>query len=296
MAKRSFRELDGQYDVAPYLGAIQQLRVEAARVEERAVASNNLLGVAVATLTMSVGVGASPVQIAAAAGVAAVAVGRAYWYSYLEKDRLDRQMADALSGADVLGVPVGEADCALVGEWLRAGEPEKVLGLLAKKPEIATFIPETEFSALAHAIAADDEIVCDRLIGLGADVEAPIRAGSVYTAHGMAAQVLERDGESTAAKMVMAGVDPAISLGALEARLTALGVQSWRNPVEGQCNSGKVIAESSFYLAQNVGRGAVVVHDRQLLDKSVREGDDMTVVYRQGRGQVAQRAPQEIER
>lgn len=50
---------------------------------------------------------------------------------------------------------------------------------------------------------------------------------------------------------------------------------------------GKIVAESSLHVAQDIGRGVVVVHDKRELDKVAIEGDRLTVKYENdGRGRV----------
>lgn len=59
-------------------------------------------------------------------------------------------------------------------------------------------------------------------------------------------------------------------------------------PRDGQLYVGKIVAESALHVAQDIGRGHVVVHDLRALDKVVREGESMAVKYQNGRGQVAE--------
>lgn len=69
---------------------------------------------------------------------------------------------------------------------------------------------------------------------------------------------------------------------------TAIGAKV----TEGQVTHvGKVVAEVGMLVAQDIGRGRIVVHDKCNLDRVVKEGESMTVKYENGRGRVL-----EIER
>ncbi|CAG0961303.1 hypothetical protein RHDC4_00708 [Rhodocyclaceae bacterium] len=73
----------------------------------------------------------------------------------------------------------------------------------------------------------------------------------------------------------------------------------WAQQAQGLTTfAGKVVAEVGVLVAQDAGRGKVVVHDLRNLDKVVREGENMTVKYNKGRGQVLEieRPGQSVER
>jgi len=82
--------------------------------------------------------------------------------------------------------------------------------------------------------------------------------------------------------------DIAESKAAIGLQLHELGVSSASGAVDGKMYVGKVIAETNLHVAQDVGRGEVVVHDLRNLDKVVCKGERMTAKYQNGRGQVAE--------
>lgn len=52
--------------------------------------------------------------------------------------------------------------------------------------------------------------------------------------------------------------------------------------------TGRIVADSSLHIAQDIGRGVVVIHDKRDLDKMASTGDKLSVKYEnyEGRGQV----------
>jgi hypothetical protein len=68
------------------------------------------------------------------------------------------------------------------------------------------------------------------------------------------------------------------SIDELVGQLKNVGVKKMADPAkDGQISSGKVLAESSLHLAQDVGRGEVQIFDKRKLDKLPGKGDTFTV-------------------
>lgn len=59
-----------------------------------------------------------------------------------------------------------------------------------------------------------------------------------------------------------------------------------KSGVDGRQYMGKIVAASKLYVAQDIGRRVVVIHDTRTLDKSPAVGDRLTVKFKDGRGQV----------
>lgn len=65
-----------------------------------------------------------------------------------------------------------------------------------------------------------------------------------------------------------------------------LGLKDYEAPDEGKSYVGKVVGKSDLHIAQDVGRGVIVVHDLRELDK-IPPGDvSVAIKYKNGRGQV----------
>jgi hypothetical protein len=78
------------------------------------------------------------------------------------------------------------------------------------------------------------------------------------------------------------------SLDALVAKMADMNVQDIAGEaVDGRQYMGKVICESPLHIAQDTGRGSVMIHDKRELDKLPNKGDSFTVAYNNGVGKVA---------
>ena len=78
------------------------------------------------------------------------------------------------------------------------------------------------------------------------------------------------------------------SLGALVGELAILDVRDIAGEAtDGRQYMGKVITESALHIAQDMGRGVVMIHDKRDLDKLPAKGDSFTVAYNNGVGKVA---------
>lgn len=74
---------------------------------------------------------------------------------------------------------------------------------------------------------------------------------------------------------------------ALRASLQQLGYSDVRVAGGDQTYLGKVVADSSAHLAQDIGRKVAVIHDLRNLDKVALRGDELTVKYENDRGRVS---------
>lgn len=57
---------------------------------------------------------------------------------------------------------------------------------------------------------------------------------------------------------------------------------------DGRVYVGKVVSESALHMAQDMGRGVVMIHDKRELDKLPKVGDSFTVKYEKGSGKVSE--------
>ena len=105
--------------------------------------------------------------------------------------------------------------------------------------------------------------------------------------YGLSANLLAHAAKLESGRGVTVG-DLAESKAELGLKLRQLGVNSASGAVDGKTYAGKIIAETNLHVAQDIGRGEVVVHDLRDLDKVVSKGERMTAKYQNGRGQVAE--------
>lgn len=78
------------------------------------------------------------------------------------------------------------------------------------------------------------------------------------------------------------------SLDSLVGELAKLGIQDIADQAtDKRAYTGKVVAGSALHVAQDMGRGVVMIHDKRDLDKLPNIGDTFSVKYDQGKGKVA---------
>lgn len=78
------------------------------------------------------------------------------------------------------------------------------------------------------------------------------------------------------------------SLNDLVEKLAGMGINQIADAaIEGRLYAGRAICESSLHLAQDMGRGVVMLHDKRDLDKLPAIGDSLTVKYQNGAALVS---------
>lgn len=101
------------------------------------------------------------------------------------------------------------------------------------------------------------------------------------------AKKLEEAGLSNVPNNSISKLKTQASVESLQDKLQSRGFDNFLPAgIEGKSYIGKVVEVSLLHIAQDTGRGAIVIHDKRALDKLPLKGDMMTVKIQDGRGKV----------